>query len=66
VEKRFYIITQKVIRRGPFRNTKQLREKIDKFVKQYNSNSKPFVWTATADSILDKFNRLLTSLSGTT
>ena len=65
VETWFHIITQKAIRRGSFRNTKQLREKIDKFVKQYNSDSKPFVWTATADSILAKLNRLLTSISGT-
>ena len=65
VEIWFNIITQKAIRRGSFRNTKQLREKIDRFVKQYNSNSKPFSWTATADSILVKINRLLTSISGT-
>jgi len=65
VETWFHIITQKAIRRGSFGNTKQLREKIDKFVKQYNSDSKPFVWTATADSILAKLNRLLTSISGT-
>jgi putative transposase len=65
VETWFNIITQKAIRRGSFRNTKQLREKIDKFVKQYNSDSKPFVWTATADSIIAKLNRLLTSISGT-
>lgn len=65
VETWFNIITQKAIRRGTFRNTKQLKDKIDQFVKQYNSNSKPFVWTATADSILEKLNRLLTSISGT-
>ena len=36
VETWFNIITQKAIRRGSFRSTKQLREKIDEFVKNYN------------------------------
>ena len=65
VETWFHIITQKAIRRGSFRNTKQLREKIDQFVEDYNSKSKPFMWTATADSILAKIKRVLESISGT-
>lgn len=65
VEIWFHIITQKAIRRGSFRSTKQLREKIDQFVKDYNSKSKPFMWTATADSILAKVKRVLESISGT-
>jgi len=65
VETWFHIITQKAIRRGSFRSTKQLREKIDQFVKDYNSKSKPFMWTATADSILAKIKRILKSISGT-
>ena len=65
VETWFHIITQKAIRRGSFRNTKQLREKIDQFVKNYNSKSSPFMWTATADSILAKVKRVLESISGT-
>ena len=65
VETWFHIITQKAIRRGSFRSSKQLREKIDQFVKNYNSKSKPFIWTATADSILAKIKRILQSISGT-
>jgi putative transposase len=65
VETWFHIITQKAIRRGSFRSTKQLREKIDQFVKDYNANSKPFMWTATADSILAKLKRVLEVISGT-
>ena len=65
VEIWFNIITQKAIRRGSFRSTKQLREKIDQFVKNYNSKSKPFMWSATADSILAKINRLFKTISGT-
>jgi putative transposase len=65
VEIWFNIITQKAIRRGSFRSTKQLRDKIDQFVKDYNSKSKLFMWTATADSILAKVKRVLESISGT-
>jgi putative transposase len=65
VETWFHIITQKAIRRGSFRSTKQLQEKIDQFVKNYNSKTRPFIWTATADSILAKVKRVLESISGT-
>jgi len=65
VEIWFNIITQKAIRRGSFRSVKQLIEKIDQFVKNYNSTSNPFTWTATADSILNKLKKLLKVIHGT-
>jgi putative transposase len=54
----FNLITQKAIRRGTFKSVKELIFKIDQFVQNYNSNTRPFVWTATADSILEKIKRL--------
>jgi putative transposase len=65
VETWFGIITRKTIRRGSFRSTKELAEKIDQFVKGYNKNSKPFVWTATAESIFEKLERLCQTISVT-
>jgi putative transposase len=65
VEIWFNIITQKAIRRGSFRSVKELIEKIKSFVESYNRKSKPFMWTATADSILAKTNRLCKYISGT-
>jgi len=65
VEIWFNIITQRAIRRGSFRAVKDLIEKIQKFVESYNPTSTPFMWTATADSILQKINRLCKSISGT-
>jgi transposase len=65
VETWFGIITRKTIRRGSFRSTKELAEKIDLFVKNHNRNSKPFVWTATAESIFEKLERLCKSISVT-
>jgi putative transposase len=65
VEIWFNIITQKAIRRGSFRNVRDLVQRIDSFVKHYNSRSEPFMWTATADSILQKLQRLCEVIHGT-
>ena len=65
VEIWFNIITQQAIRRGTFRSVKELIAKIERFVRKHNSKSKPFVWTATADSILAKIERLCKAIAGT-
>ncbi|HLW46265.1 MAG TPA: IS630 family transposase, partial [bacterium] len=39
--------------------------RIDDFVHRYNRHCHPFVWTATADSILDKLERLCKAIAGT-
>jgi putative transposase len=65
VEIWFNIITQKAIRRGTFRNVKDLVSKIDQFVNHYNKETKPFVWTATAGSILEKIKKLCQCISET-
>jgi putative transposase len=65
VETWFSLITQKTIRRGSFTSTRALVQKIHEFVQSYNQNSTPFVWTATADSILQKIGRLCEAISGT-
>ena len=66
VERWFGIITQQAIRRGSFRSVKELGEKIDRYVELFNDGkAKPFVWTATADSILAKINRICERISGT-
>ena len=65
VERWFGLITQRAIRRGSFRSVKDLIEKIDSFVQHYNRTHRPFVWTATADSILNKLARLCSRISGT-
>jgi len=65
VERWFGLITQKAIRRGSFSSVKQLVRKIEQFVEHYNANARPFVWTATAESILAKIQRLCSLISGT-
>jgi putative transposase len=65
VERWFGIITQQAIRRGSFSSVKELIAKIQHFVDHYNQTASPFVWTATAKSILDKVERLCSYTSGT-
>ena len=65
VEIFFGIITKQAIRRGSFSSVKDLIRKIDTFVEAYNQTAKPFAWTATAESIFLKLERLLSRISGT-
>jgi putative transposase len=65
VERWFGIITQRAIRRGSFSSVKELIAKIEQFVAAYNKTKAPFKWTATADSILEKLQRLCAQISGT-
>jgi putative transposase len=65
VERFFALITEKAIRRGSFSSVKDLVHKIDHFVSQYNKTCSPFTWTATADSILEKLDRLTSRITGT-
>ncbi|PYS63599.1 MAG: IS630 family transposase, partial [Acidobacteria bacterium] len=44
---------------------KDLITKTDNYVQQYNPKATPFVWTATADSILKKIERLCQRISET-
>jgi putative transposase len=65
VEIWFHLISQRAIRRGTFKSTKDLIAKIDQFVQHYNGQTRPFAWTATADSILGKIKRLCQYISET-
>lgn len=64
VERFFALITDKAIRRGSFHSVKDLTSKIDHFVRHYNQHCKPFIWTATADSIIQKLERLCNRING--
>lgn len=65
VEIFFGIITRKAIRNSSFQSVKDLVEHIGRFVDSYNQNSKPFAWTATAESIMMKLEKLISLISGT-
>jgi transposase len=57
VERWFAEITNKRIRRGAFRSVKELEVAIREFIAAHNQEPKPFVWTRTADQILDSIAR---------
>jgi transposase len=50
----FGIITRQSIRRGTFASVAVLIKTIRDYITHWNSNSRPFQWTATADEILAK------------
>jgi len=65
VERWFGLITHQAIRRGSFDSVADLKRKINEFVEHYNAHPRPFKWTATADSILEKLARLSKVINGT-
>jgi hypothetical protein len=40
-----------------FRSVEDLVKAIEEFLQAWNDNPKPFVWTATVDSIVEKLSR---------
>jgi transposase len=53
VERWFAELTNKWLRRGTHRSTKQLEGAIRSWISTRNTNPRPFVWHKTADEILD-------------
>jgi transposase len=54
VERFFAEITGKKIRRGAFASVADLITAIEAYLSAHNANPKPFVWTKTAEVILEK------------
>ncbi len=63
VERFFAEITRNAIRRGVFKSVIELEAAIDDYLVKHNEASKPFVWTATAQDILEKVDRARQALS---
>ena len=65
VERWFRDLTERALRRGVFHSVPDLIEKIEDYIRLNNDNPKPLVWTATADSILEKVRRGRVTLQAT-
>lgn len=52
VERWFAALTEKQIRRGVHRSTRELEDAIRCYIETTNHHAKPFVWTKTAEEIL--------------
>jgi transposase len=57
VERWFGEITSKRIRRDSFQSVADLKQAIDEFIAVWNEKPKPFIWTATVESIVEKLSR---------
>jgi transposase len=57
IERWFAELTNKRIRRDSFLSVEDLTAAIEEFLAAWNQKPKPFVWTATVDSIVAKLNR---------
>jgi len=57
IERWFAEITRKRIRRGTFRNVRDLIRAINDYIKLYNRKPRPFQWIASASQIIRKVNK---------
>jgi transposase len=57
VERFFAAITEKQIRRGVHRSMRELEMAIYRYIEHHNESAKAFVWTKTADQILESIAR---------
>jgi len=62
VERFFGVLTQRQLKRGVFTSVEELEKKIIEYIDHNNKNPKPFVWTKSAEEILEKVNRARTTL----
>ena len=58
VETFFSTLTRQRIRRGSFHSITDLQAAINRYLNEHNADPRPFVWTASAASILEKLQRL--------
>ena len=57
VERWFSELTTKLLRRGAHRSVRALNADIRQWIDNWNENPGPYVWTKTADQILDSIRR---------
>ena len=64
VERWFAYLTNQLIRRGNHTSVQALEPDLRTWAKTWNENPKPFVWTKTAEQILESLQRLITRING--
>lgn len=64
VERWFAYLTEQLIRRGVHKSVQALEADIRAWVADWNTNPRPFVWTKTAEEILDSLTRYIARISG--
>ena len=56
-------MTNKKLRRGAHRSVRQLNGDIRAWIKTWNDDPEPYVWTKTADQILESIARYCTRIN---
>jgi len=64
VERWFGFLDEQMIRRGAHKSVQALEADIRAWVAAWNDNPKPFIWTKTAQQILESLGRLCQRISG--
>ena len=57
VERWFGELTTKLLKRGAHRSVRALNADIRQWIETWNENPRPYVWTKTAEQILDSISR---------
>jgi transposase len=64
VERWFGLLTDKKLRRGVHKSLRALENDIRAWIKAWNADPKPFIWTKTADEILERLASYLDRIPG--
>ena len=64
VERLFAEVTRDLLQRSDHRSVQALEKDLRTWVTAWNENPKPFIWTKTAEQILDSLGRLLQRTNG--
>ena len=64
VERWFGYLTEQKIRRGAHRSVRALEADIRAWITDWNTNPRPFIWTKTAEEILESLARFCRRISG--
>lgn len=64
VERWFAYLTDQKLRRGVHKSVHALEADIRAWIKTWNTNPKPFIWTKTAEEILESLTRYCQRISG--
>ena len=63
VERWFGLLTEQLIRRGVHTSVVALENDVREWIKNWNDNPKPFVWTKTAEDILQSLSKYMAKIS---
>jgi transposase len=64
VERWFGFLTDQLLRRGVHKSVAALEKDVDRWIQNWNTDPKPFVWRKTAEEILDSLAKYIARISG--